>query len=74
MPTAVIIEESDEEAHLSHPDKDDECFCGESYTDPYKVISIHVYVDHLEENLAQRGYRTCEECRQTAEEWAAPGE
>lgn len=74
MPTAVIIDESDETAHFSHPNNDGECFCGVSYTNPEKVISMANDIDFVTGQLRNRGYTPCSECLQTAENWAAPDE
>lgn len=73
MPTTVTI---DGTVHLAHEDKDQETFCGESYSlDTISdQISMLTDVDFLVAYTLDHTEATdrCESCIETGEEWATP--
>lgn len=73
MPTAVVLDESDEEFHFAHPDKDGETFCGESYShsSAARVASFARYKDDVSAQIAtEEDKDECPECNRLGAEWA----
>lgn len=74
MPTAVVLNENDDEFHFSHPEEDNETFCGEtySYESAERVASFGArYKDDVAAQVAtEEDKNECEDCARRSDEWA----
>jgi len=74
MPTAIVLDEDDEEFHFSHPDEDNMTFCGESYSheSAARVASFARFHDDIAAQIStEEDKEECGDCSQESEEWAA---